>query len=69
MSSKRTRSFKTNAENLIVIQDAEARERFDSILKNQQMMLEKGFNLESNDKMVVPLPIRKKLMSLIELFL
>ncbi|KAH1073498.1 hypothetical protein J1N35_025826, partial [Gossypium stocksii] len=47
---------KTSAKNLIVIQDEEVKERFDSIFKNQPMMLKKGFNLESNDKMVVPLP-------------
>ncbi|KAH1121972.1 hypothetical protein J1N35_005132 [Gossypium stocksii] len=41
MSCKRTRSSKTFAENLIVIQDEEARERFVSIFKNQHMMLEK----------------------------
>ncbi|KAK5834609.1 hypothetical protein PVK06_010285 [Gossypium arboreum] len=64
MSSKRTRSFKTFSENPILIQDEEAMERFDSIFKNQPMMLEKGFNLESNDKVVMPLPIRKTINAL-----
>ncbi|KAK5770989.1 hypothetical protein PVK06_047156 [Gossypium arboreum] len=50
MSRKRTRSSKTSTKNLIVIHDEEVKERFDSIVKNQPMMLEKGFNLESNDK-------------------
>ncbi|KAH1122665.1 hypothetical protein J1N35_005825 [Gossypium stocksii] len=50
MSRKRTRSFKTTTENLIVIQDKEVKERFDSIFKNQPMMLEKGFNLEIKAK-------------------
>ncbi|KAH1107915.1 hypothetical protein J1N35_011683 [Gossypium stocksii] len=64
MSHKRTRSSKTSAENPNVIQDEEVKERFDSIFKDQPMMLEKGFNLESNNKMVVPLPIQKTIDAL-----
>ncbi|KAH1039730.1 hypothetical protein J1N35_041473 [Gossypium stocksii] len=41
MSYQRARSSKTSAENPIVIQDEEVEERFDSIFKNQPMMLEK----------------------------
>ncbi|TYG61353.1 hypothetical protein ES288_D07G140900v1 [Gossypium darwinii] len=58
MCCKETRSSKTSTEIPIMIQDEEARERFDSIFKNQPMMLEKGFNLESNDKMIMPLSLR-----------
>ncbi|KAH1091745.1 hypothetical protein J1N35_019002, partial [Gossypium stocksii] len=57
-SRKRTRSSKTTHENLIVINE-EVKERFDSIFKHQPMILKKGFNLRSNDLMVVPVPIRK----------
>ncbi|KAB2086024.1 hypothetical protein ERO13_D04G000075v2 [Gossypium hirsutum] len=64
MSRKRTRSFKNFAKNPIVIQNEEARERFDSIFKNQSRMLEKGFNLESNEKVVMPLSIRKTISAL-----
>ncbi|TYH05989.1 hypothetical protein ES288_A08G122500v1 [Gossypium darwinii] len=64
MSRKRTRSSKTSSKNSIVIQDKEARERFDSIFKNQPMMPKKGFNLKSNDKMVMPLSIRKTINAL-----
>ncbi|MBA0753580.1 hypothetical protein Gogos_020800, partial [Gossypium gossypioides] len=64
MSRKRTRSSKTSAENPIVIQDEEVKERFDSIFKNQPMVPKKGFNLESNDKMVMPLAIRKTIDAL-----
>ncbi|TYG57522.1 hypothetical protein ES288_D08G149200v1 [Gossypium darwinii] len=64
MSRKRTRSSKTSTENPVVIQDEEARERFDSIFRNQPMMLEKAFNLESNYKMVMPLSIRKTINAL-----
>ncbi|MBA0755869.1 hypothetical protein Gogos_022326, partial [Gossypium gossypioides] len=63
-SRKRTRYSKTSTKNLIVIQDEEVKERFHSILKNQPMMLEKGLNLERNDKMVVPLPIQKMIDAL-----
>ncbi|KAB2044601.1 hypothetical protein ES319_D01G103200v1 [Gossypium barbadense] len=58
MSRKRTRSSKTTPENPIVV-DEELKERFDSIFKHQPMMPEKGFNLKSNDVMVVHMPIRK----------
>ncbi|TYG50662.1 hypothetical protein ES288_D10G193000v1 [Gossypium darwinii] len=58
MSRKRTRSSKTTSENPILI-DEEVKERFDSIFKHQSMMLKKGFNLKSNDVMIVPVPIRK----------
>ncbi|KAK5771515.1 hypothetical protein PVK06_047730 [Gossypium arboreum] len=58
MSRKRTRSSKTTPENPIFI-DEEVKERFDSIFKHQPMMPEKGFNLNSNDLMVVLVPIRK----------
>ncbi|KAK5811533.1 hypothetical protein PVK06_026873 [Gossypium arboreum] len=58
MSRKRTRSSKTTLENLILIYE-EVKVRFDSIFKHQPMMPEKGFNLMSNDLMVVPVPIRK----------
>ncbi|KAB2034933.1 hypothetical protein ES319_D04G117700v1 [Gossypium barbadense] len=64
MYRKRTRSSKTSTENPIVIQDEEVKERFDSIFKNQPMMIEKCFNLESNDKMVMPLLIRKTIDTL-----
>ncbi|TYG57087.1 hypothetical protein ES288_D08G114800v1 [Gossypium darwinii] len=64
MSRKRTRSSKTSVKNPIMIQDEEAREKFDSIFKNQTMMPEKGFNLESNDKMVMLLSIRKMINAL-----
>ncbi|KAK5771895.1 hypothetical protein PVK06_048150 [Gossypium arboreum] len=63
MSRKRTRSSKTTLENPIFI-DEEVKERFDSIFKNQPMMSEKGFDLKSNDLMVVPIPIRKKINAL-----
>ncbi|TYH13295.1 hypothetical protein ES288_A06G131400v1 [Gossypium darwinii] len=63
MSHKRTRSSKNTPENSIVI-DEEVKKRFDSILKHQPMMLEKGFNLNSNDLMVVPVPIRKTINAL-----
>ncbi|KAH1107493.1 hypothetical protein J1N35_011261 [Gossypium stocksii] len=63
-SHKRTRSSKTSTENPIVIQDDEVKERFDSTFKNQPIMPENGFNLESNDNMVVPLPIRKTIDAL-----
>ncbi|TYH24817.1 hypothetical protein ES288_A03G119700v1 [Gossypium darwinii] len=58
MSHKRTRSSNTTPENQIVINE-EVKERFDLIFKHQPMMPEKGFNLKSNDLMVVPMPIRK----------
>ncbi|TYG37311.1 hypothetical protein ES288_D13G131800v1 [Gossypium darwinii] len=58
MSRKGTRSSKTTLENPILI-DEKVKERFDSIFKHQPMMPEKGFNLKSNDVMVVPVPIRK----------
>ena len=58
MSRKRTRSLKTTPENPIEI-DEEVKERFESIFKHQPMMPEKGFNLKSNDVMVVPVLIRK----------
>ncbi|KAH1056262.1 hypothetical protein J1N35_034327 [Gossypium stocksii] len=58
MSRKRIRSSKTTPEYPILI-DEEVKKRFDSIFKHQPMMLEKGFNLKSNDLMVVPVPIRK----------
>ncbi|KAH1073270.1 hypothetical protein J1N35_025598, partial [Gossypium stocksii] len=58
MSRKRTRSSKATLENSILI-DKEVKERFDSIFKHQPMMLEKGFNLKSNDVMLVRVPIRK----------
>ncbi|KAB2005540.1 hypothetical protein ES319_D11G277400v1 [Gossypium barbadense] len=58
MFHKRTRSSKTTLENLIVVEE-EVKERFDSSFKHQPMMPEKGFNLKSNDVMVVPVPIRK----------
>ncbi|MFQ6661421.1 hypothetical protein Gotur_029593 [Gossypium turneri] len=58
MSRKRTRSSKTTPENPILI-DKEVKERFDSIFKP-----EKGFDLKSNDLMVVPIPIRKKINAL-----
>ncbi|MBA0742310.1 hypothetical protein Gogos_015378 [Gossypium gossypioides] len=64
MSRKRTRSSKISTENLIVIQDEKVKEMLDSIFKNQPIMSEKSFNLESNDKMVVPLPIRKTIDAL-----
>ncbi|KAH1031307.1 hypothetical protein J1N35_043481 [Gossypium stocksii] len=59
MSRKGTRSSKTSVENPILIQDEKVREIFDCIFKNQLMVPEKGFNLGSNDKMIVPLSIRK----------
>ncbi|MBA0735287.1 hypothetical protein Gogos_019149 [Gossypium gossypioides] len=64
MSRKRTRSSKSSAENPIMILDEKVKERFDCILKNQPMMSKKGFNLESNDKMVVPLLIQKTIVAL-----
>ncbi|TYG99688.1 hypothetical protein ES288_A10G215300v1 [Gossypium darwinii] len=64
MSHKRTRSSKTSIKNPIVIQDEELKERFDSIFKNQPMMLEKDFNLESNNKIVVPWPRQKTIDAL-----
>ncbi|TYG37788.1 hypothetical protein ES288_D13G169300v1 [Gossypium darwinii] len=64
MFYKRTRSSNTSAENPIVIQDEEVKERFDSIFKNQPMIPEKCFNLESNDKMGEPLLIRKMINAL-----
>ncbi|KAK5772105.1 hypothetical protein PVK06_048376 [Gossypium arboreum] len=63
MSRKRTRFSKTTLENLILI-DEEVKERFDSIFKHQPMMPEKGFDLKSNDLMVVPIPIRNKINAL-----
>ncbi|TYH88163.1 hypothetical protein ES332_D01G168900v1 [Gossypium tomentosum] len=60
MSRKRTRSSKTTPKNPILI-DEEVKERFDSIFKHQPMMPEKGFDLKSNDLMVAPIPIRKKI--------
>ncbi|KAH1129722.1 hypothetical protein J1N35_001100 [Gossypium stocksii] len=60
---KRTRSSKTTLEKLILI-DEEVKERFDSIFKHQPMMPEKGFNLKSNDVMVVPVLIRKTINAL-----
>ncbi|KAG4169502.1 hypothetical protein ERO13_A12G092422v2 [Gossypium hirsutum] len=63
MSHKRTRSSKTTPENPILI-DEEVKERFDSIFKHQPMMPEKGFDLKSNDLMVVLIPIRKKINAL-----
>ncbi|KAH1129957.1 hypothetical protein J1N35_001335 [Gossypium stocksii] len=63
MSRKRTRSSKTTPENLILI-DKEVKERFDSIFKYQPMMPEKGFNLKSNDMVVVPVSIRKTINAL-----
>ncbi|TYH13216.1 hypothetical protein ES288_A06G126500v1 [Gossypium darwinii] len=63
MSRRRTKSSKTTFENPIVI-DEEVKERFDSIFKHQPMMPEKGFNLKSNDSMVVPVPIRKTINAL-----
>ncbi|KAH1097224.1 hypothetical protein J1N35_014145, partial [Gossypium stocksii] len=44
--------------------DEDVKERFDSIFKHQPMMLEKGFNLKSNDLMVVRVSIRKKINAL-----
>ncbi len=44
--------------------DEEVKKQFDSIFKHQPMMPEKGFNLKSNDVMVVPVPIRKIINSL-----
>ncbi|TYG61823.1 hypothetical protein ES288_D07G180100v1 [Gossypium darwinii] len=64
MSRKRTRSSKNSAANLILIQDEKGKERFDSIFENQPMMPKKGFKFESNDKMVMPLSIRKKIDAL-----
>ncbi|KAH1129798.1 hypothetical protein J1N35_001176 [Gossypium stocksii] len=64
MSCKRTISSKTSVENPIAIQDEKVKEMFDSIFKNQPMMLKKCFNLESNDKMVVPLSIEKTIDAL-----
>ncbi|KAB2010035.1 hypothetical protein ES319_D10G208500v1 [Gossypium barbadense] len=64
MSRKKTKSSNTSAENPIVIQDEEAKENFDSIFKNQHMMPEKGVNLESSDKMVMPWPIQKTIDAL-----
>ncbi|TYG86424.1 hypothetical protein ES288_A13G133200v1 [Gossypium darwinii] len=63
MSCKRTRSSKTTLENLILINE-EVKERFVSIFKHQLMMPEKGFNLKSNDLMVVPVLIRKVINAL-----
>ncbi|TYG97947.1 hypothetical protein ES288_A10G078700v1 [Gossypium darwinii] len=63
MSRKTTRSSKTTPENPIVI-DEEVKERFDSIFKHQPMIPEKGFNLKSNDLMVLPMPIRKTINAL-----
>ncbi|TYG76058.1 hypothetical protein ES288_D03G082800v1 [Gossypium darwinii] len=63
MSHKITRSSKTTPENLILI-DEEVKERFDSIFKHQPMMSKKDFYLKSNDLMVVPIPIRKKINAL-----
>ncbi|TYG52684.1 hypothetical protein ES288_D09G048200v1 [Gossypium darwinii] len=64
MSCKRTKSSKTSAKNLIVIQNEEIREKFGSIFMNQPMMAEKCFNLESNDKMIMLLSIRKRINAL-----
>ncbi|KAH1091360.1 hypothetical protein J1N35_018617 [Gossypium stocksii] len=63
MSRKRTRSLKTTPENPILI-DEEVKERFDSIIKHQPMIPKKGFNLKTNDLMVVTVPIRKKINAL-----
>ncbi|KAG4154723.1 hypothetical protein ERO13_D03G061101v2 [Gossypium hirsutum] len=63
MSRKRTRSSKTTPKNPILI-DEEVKERFDSIFKHQPMMPEKGFDLKSNDLMVVHILIRKKINAL-----
>ncbi|TYG40372.1 hypothetical protein ES288_D12G087200v1 [Gossypium darwinii] len=63
MSRKRTRSLKTTPENPILINE-EVKERFDSIFKHQPMMSKKGFDLKSNDLMIVPILIRKKVNAL-----
>ncbi|KAB2005058.1 hypothetical protein ES319_D11G243600v1 [Gossypium barbadense] len=63
MSRKRTRSSKNTPKNSILI-DEEVKERFGSTFKHQPMMPEKGFDLKSNDLMVVPIPIRKKINAL-----
>ncbi|KAB2045401.1 hypothetical protein ES319_D01G158900v1 [Gossypium barbadense] len=63
MSRKRTRSSNSTPKNPILINE-EVKERFDSIFKHQPMMLEKSFDLKSNDLMVVPIPIRKKINAL-----
>ncbi|KAK5775282.1 hypothetical protein PVK06_043155 [Gossypium arboreum] len=63
MSRKRTKSSKTTLENPIVIHK-KVKERFDSIFMHQPMMPEKGFNLKSNDLMVVPVPIKKTINAL-----
>ncbi|KAK5838958.1 hypothetical protein PVK06_007706 [Gossypium arboreum] len=47
-----------------MVQDEEAREKFDSIFKNKPMILEKSFNLDSNDKMIMPLSLRKTINAL-----
>ncbi|KAH1064469.1 hypothetical protein J1N35_029456 [Gossypium stocksii] len=56
MSRKRTRSSMNTPENPIVI-DEEVKVRFDSFFKHQPMILEKGFNLKSND---VKVPLTSK---------
>ncbi|TYG52810.1 hypothetical protein ES288_D09G058200v1 [Gossypium darwinii] len=47
-----------------MIQDEEAMERFDYIFKNQPMMSEKDFKVESNDNMVMPISIQKTIDAL-----
>ncbi|KAB2061664.1 hypothetical protein ES319_A10G101300v1 [Gossypium barbadense] len=64
MSHKRTRSYKTSTKNPIAIHDEEVSERFDSIFKNQPMMLKKGSSLESNDNIIMPLSLRKTINAL-----
>ncbi|KAB2016443.1 hypothetical protein ES319_D08G097100v1 [Gossypium barbadense] len=63
MSRKRTRSSKTTLENPILINE-EVKERFDLNFNHQPMITEKGFDLKSNDLIVVPIPIRKKINAL-----
>ncbi|TYH10863.1 hypothetical protein ES288_A07G211100v1 [Gossypium darwinii] len=63
MSRKRTKSSKTTPENSILINE-KVKERFDSIFRHQLMMSEKGFDLKSDDLMVVPILIRKKINAL-----
>lgn len=59
MSRKRIKYSKTSDKNSIVIQDKETMERFDSIFKKQLMIPEKGFNLERNEKMIMPFSIQE----------
>ncbi|KAK5785808.1 hypothetical protein PVK06_040427 [Gossypium arboreum] len=63
MSRKRTRSSKTTLKNSILI-DEEVKGRFNLLFKYQPMMPKKGFNLKTQDFMVVPIPIRKKINAL-----